>query len=86
MRSFIDLDAFAGRMPFSIVTDLRTVDTGRGSEALHRDKLPGLLTSLADRARVASIEASSAIGGVAVDRMLDGSTRCSSSTCSCWTF
>lgn len=49
-----------------MVNDLRTVDTGRGSEALYRDKLPALLTSLADRARVASIEASSAIEGVVV--------------------
>lgn len=49
------------------MADLRTIDTGRGSEALYRDKLPLLLTSLADRARVASIEASSAIEGVVVE-------------------
>lgn len=48
--------------PFEVVGD-----PGRGSEALHRSKLPALLTSLADRARVASIEASSAIEGVVVD-------------------
>ena len=40
---------------------------GRGSEALYRDKLPALLTSLADRARVASTKASSAIEGVVVE-------------------
>lgn len=67
MPSFIELDALAGRVPFSVVNDLRFVDVGRGSEALYRDKLPGLLTSLADRARVASIEASSAIEGVVVE-------------------
>lgn len=67
MKSFDDLDTLAGAVPFSIVHDLRTVDTGRGSEALYRDKLPALLTSLADRARVASIEASSAIEGVIVE-------------------
>ena len=66
MKYFIDLDTLVGAVPFAIVRDLRTIDTGRGSEALYRDKLPGLLTSLADRARVASIEASSAIEGVVV--------------------
>lgn len=66
MKSFADLDTLVGSVPFSIVSDLRIVDTGRGSEALYRDKLPELLTSLADRARVASIEASSAIEGVVV--------------------
>lgn len=66
MRSFADLDSTVGTVPFFVVRDLRTVDTGRGSEALYRDKLPQLLTSLADRARVASIEASSAIEGVVV--------------------
>ncbi|MGN8244157.1 Fic family protein [Cellulomonas soli] len=67
MKSFDDLDTLVGAVPFSIVNDLRTIDTGRGSEALYRDKLPALLTSLADRARVASIEASSAIEGVVVE-------------------
>lgn len=66
MKSFEDLDALVGAVPFGVVTDLRTVDTGRGAEALYRDKLPELLTRLADRARVASIEASSAIEGVVV--------------------
>ncbi|HEY0214975.1 MAG TPA: Fic family protein [Cellulomonas sp.] len=66
MRSFDDLDTLVGAVPFALVRDLRTVDTGRGSEALYRDKLPALLDSLADRARVASIEASSAIEGVVV--------------------
>jgi Fic family protein len=64
--SFADLDRLIGSVPFAVVRDLRTVDTGRGSEALYRGKLPALLTGLADRARVASIEASSAIEGVVV--------------------
>ena len=34
MRSFADLDRCIGRVPGSIVTTLRTVDVGRGSEAL----------------------------------------------------
>ncbi|PUB30014.1 Fic family protein [Promicromonospora sp. AC04] len=67
MRSFVDLDALIGRVPFDVVSDLRIIDTGRGSEALYRDKLPALLTSLAQRARVASIEASSAIEGIVVE-------------------
>ena len=66
MKSFEDLDALIGAVPFAIVNDLRTIDTGRGSEALYRDKLPALLTSLAARARVESIEASSAIEGIVV--------------------
>lgn len=67
MRSFMDLDVLIGRVPFDVVHDLRVIDTGRGSEALYRDKLPALLTSLAQRARVASIEASSAIEGIVVE-------------------
>lgn len=67
VKSFDDLDSLVGAVPFAIVNDLRIIDVGRGSEALYRDKLPALLTSLADRARVASIEASSAIEGVVVE-------------------
>jgi len=40
--------------------------TKKYAEALYRDQLPGLLSQLADRARVASITASSAIEGVVV--------------------
>ncbi|GAA4566315.1 Fic family protein [Micromonospora coerulea] len=78
MRSFADLDRCIGRVPGSIVTTLRTVDVGRGSEALYRDQLPGLLNQLANRARVASITSSSAIEGIVVsdtaraDRILAG--------------
>jgi Fic family protein len=66
MRSFSDLDALIGRVPANVVTRLGAIDFGRGSEALYRDQLPGLLTGLADRARVQSITASSAIEGVVV--------------------
>ncbi len=55
MRSFADVDALVGMVPFAIVSDLRVVDVGRGSEALFQSKLPQLLVSLADRARVESI-------------------------------
>ncbi|MDQ2873556.1 MAG: hypothetical protein M3Y33_01485 [Actinomycetota bacterium] len=54
------------RKPSQVVTWLSAVDFGRGSEALYRDQMPGLLTELADRARVLSITASSAIEGIVV--------------------
>jgi Fic family protein len=66
LRSFADLDALIGLVPAQIVTRLSAIDFGRGSEALYRDQMPGLLTELADRARVLSITASSAIEGVIV--------------------
>ena len=66
MRSFTDLDALIGRVPAQVVTRLSAIDFGRGSEGLYRDQMPGLLTELADRARVQSITASSAIEGVIV--------------------
>ena len=66
MRSFADLHALIGRVPAHVVTRLSAIDFGRGSEALYRDQMPGLLTGLADRARVQSITASSAIEGVIV--------------------
>jgi Fic family protein len=66
MRSFADLDELIGRVPARIVTRLGAIDFGRGSEALYRDQMPGLLTGLSDRARVQSITASSAIEGVVV--------------------
>ena len=66
MRSFADLDALIGRVPARVVTRLSAIDVGRGSEALYYDQMPGLLTELADRTRVQSITASSAIEGVVV--------------------
>jgi Fic family protein len=66
LRSFADLDALIGLVPAQVVTRLSAIDFGRGSEALYRDQMPGLLTELADRARVQSITASSAIEGVIV--------------------
>jgi Fic family protein len=66
LRSFADLSALIGLVPAQIVTRLSVIDFGRGSEALYRDQMPGLLTELADRARVLSITASSAIEGVIV--------------------
>jgi Fic family protein len=66
MRSFSQIEQVIGRVPASVVTSLRLVDIGRGSEALYRDQLPGLLSQLASRTRVESITASSAIEGVVV--------------------
>ena len=51
MRSFTDLDALIGMVPSQVVTRLSAIDFGRGSEALYRDQMPGLLTELADRAQ-----------------------------------
>ncbi|WP_328518555.1 Fic family protein [Kribbella sp. NBC_00359] len=79
MRSFADLDRLIGQVPAEIVMWLRSIDTGRGSEALYRHQLPALLTELANRARIQSITASSAIEGVVVpdaqraERVIDGS-------------
>jgi Fic family protein len=67
-----------GRVPSSVVSSLRRIDIGRGSEPLYRDQLPGLLSYLANRTRIESITASSAIEGVIVpdadraDRIIAG--------------
>jgi hypothetical protein len=57
LGSFTDLDALVGMVPSHVVTRLSAIDFGRGSEALYRDQMPGLLTELADQARVLSITA-----------------------------
>src|SRR3954469_23417164 len=78
MRSFSNLDRLIGQVPAHVVMHLRAIDTGRGSEALYRHQLPALLTELANRARIQSITASSAIEGVVVPdvarakRIIDG--------------
>lgn len=66
MRSFGDLDALVGAVPYDVVRQLRSIDIGRGAEALYEGRLPALLSELASRARVASVIASSAIEGVVV--------------------
>ncbi|HSF97884.1 MAG TPA: Fic family protein [Ornithinibacter sp.] len=53
-------------MPAPVVMTLRDVDRGQGSEGLYLNQVPDLLTELANRARVASITASSALEGVVV--------------------
>ncbi|WP_129664629.1 Fic family protein [Phytoactinopolyspora endophytica] len=67
MRSFMDLGQTIGHVPANIVATLREIDLGSGTEALYRHQLPGLLSGLANRARVESVTASSAIEGVVVD-------------------
>ena len=49
-----------------MVYQLRGIDVGRGTEALYRNQLPGVLDTLARRALVASVTASSEIEGVIV--------------------
>lgn len=78
MRSFAVIDRLIGHVPASVVTGLRLVDIGRGSEDLYRNQLPGLLQQLANRTRIESIAASSAIEGIVVpdpsraDRIITG--------------
>lgn len=66
MLSFVDLDRSLGTVPGAVVTQLGRVDTSRGREELFRNQLPSMLTELANRARIASITASSALEGVVV--------------------
>ncbi len=47
--------------------ELARVNIGRGREELFSSQLPALLTELANRARIASITASSALEGVVVE-------------------
>ena len=65
--SFVDLDRSLGLVPDPVVMQLAHVDIGRGREELFRNQLPALLTDLANRARIASITASSALEGVVVE-------------------
>ncbi len=65
-QSFLDLDRHLASVPGPVVTQLSEVDVGRGRADLFRVQLPALLDELADRARIASITASSALEGVVV--------------------
>jgi len=67
VRSFVDLDRSLGSVPGPVVAKLARVDIGRGREELFSNQLPALLTELANRARIASITASSALEGVVVE-------------------
>lgn len=66
MHSFVELDRVLGAVPAPLVMTLRDIDRGQGSEGLYLNQVPDLLTELANRARVASITASSALEGVVV--------------------
>jgi len=66
VNSFVDLDRALGAVPAPLVMTLRDIDRGQGSEGLYLNQVPDLLTELANRARVASITASSALEGVVV--------------------
>lgn len=66
MHSFVDLDRVIGAVPARLVMTLRDIDRGQGSEGLYLNQVPDLFTELANRARVASITASSALEGVVV--------------------
>jgi len=64
--SFVELERSLGSVPGPVVRQLARVDFGRGREELFRNQLPALLNELANRARIASITASSALEGVVV--------------------
>ena len=66
MLSFVDLDRSLRFVPGPVVMQLAQIDIGRGRQELFRNQLPALLTELANRARIASITASSALEGVVV--------------------
>jgi len=67
LLSFVDLDRSLAFVPGPVVVQLAHVDMGRGREELFHNQLPALLTELANRARIASITASSALEGVVVE-------------------
>lgn len=81
MRSFADLDRTLGSVPARLVTTLRAVDIGSGTEELYAHQAPARLAELAQRARIESVTASSAIEGVTVPdeararRIIDGRAR-----------
>jgi hypothetical protein len=67
LLSVVDLNRSLGSVPGPVVRHLARVDIGRGQQELFRNQLPTLLTELANRARIASITASSALEGVVVE-------------------
>src|SRR3954465_5084216 len=80
MKSFIDLDKTFANQPRELGVILARIDTGRGREQLFEDQAPALLQQLAESARIASITASNAIGGVGAggetgERIAGGSSR-----------
>ena len=66
MRSFETDTVLLSTVPGTLTRELSRADVGRGLERLHVHQLPGLLDSLALRARVESITASSALEGIVV--------------------
>jgi Fic family protein len=70
MKTFSDIDRLLGAQPPRVGVALSRIDIGKGREGLYVDQLPELLSSLAQRTRVESIRASTAIEGyeVAPDR------------------
>jgi Fic family protein len=67
MRTFTDLDRHLAAQPPRVGVLLSRSDVGRGREDLYLDQLPELLRALAQRTRVESVQASTAIEGYEVD-------------------
>jgi Fic family protein len=66
LKTFVDIDRSLGSQPARVGVLLSRIDVGKGREGLYRDQLPELLGSLAQRTRVESIRASTAIEGYEV--------------------
>lgn len=67
LKTFTDLNRTLSGQPPSIGVLLSRIDIGKGREGLYLNQMPELLTSLAQKTRVESIRASTAIEGYEVD-------------------
>lgn len=68
MRSFTDIDERLGQVPAPIVQGLARIERAAGAEDRYRNQKPTLLNSLAHRARIESIRASSAIEDIVLEQ------------------
>lgn len=68
MRSFVDLDERLERVPAEIVQRIARIERAAGAEDRYRNQTPALLETLAHRARIESIRASSAIEDIVVEQ------------------
>lgn len=67
MRSFVDLDERLGMVPAALVSRIARLERLAGRENRYHRQAPAVLEDLADRARVESVRASSAIEDVVID-------------------
>lgn len=67
VRSFVDLDGRLGMVPAALVNRIARLERLAGRENRYHRQAPAVLDDLADRARVESVRASSAIEDVVID-------------------